>query len=212
MKTLLIVGMAGAAAMLLLPKSAPNDTGEDDGSNTLLEDANSMIDTVTQDSSSGSDANVAAFLQTLRVSEGTAGDRGYQTECGYTYFDDYSVHPAVAGWHGLPLSDAMCTAAGYGAGCVSTAAGAYQINKPTWNRISAKLGLSDFSPASQDAAAIGLIDEKGALADVRNGNFASAIGKVKRVWASLPGAGYSQGEHSLATLQAAYLNAGGALA
>jgi lysozyme len=72
--------------------------------------------------------------------------------------------------------------------------------------------LTDFSPASQDAFAVGLISDAGALNDVKAGRFDTAVGKVKGIWASLPGAGYNQPEKSLSSLRAAYLNAGGALA
>ena len=47
---------------------------------------------------------------------------------------------------------------------------------------------------------------------MRAGRFADAVAKCKKEWASLPGAGYGQRENSLATLQAAYLDAGGNLA
>jgi muramidase (phage lysozyme) len=56
-----------------------------------------------------------------------------------------------------------------------------------------------------------LIRERGALSDVQAGNFTSAIAKCAPTWASLPGAGYSQPERKLASLQAAYTQAGGTL-
>ena len=67
-------------------------------------------------------------------------------------------------------------------------------------------------PASQDAAAIELIREAGALGDVRAGRFDEAVAKVRGIWASLPGAGYAQPEKSLESLRLAFLNAGGSLA
>jgi lysozyme len=82
----------------------------------------------------------------------------------------------------------------------------------TWDRMRAKLGLPDFSPASQDAAAVGLIDDAGALNDVKAGRFETAIAKVRRIWASLPGAGYAQSERSMDMLRAAYQSAGGSFA
>lgn len=159
-------------------------------------------------------SNEQAFLQAIRKAEGTDGDRGYQTLFGYRYFDDYSDHPRSP----AQFTDSQ------GVRKWTSAAGAYQImaisplpgggstKVDTWDKISAKLGLVDFTPASQDAAALGLIDEKGALNDVRAGRFDTAIAKVRKVWASLPGAGYGQPERDLATLRTAYLNAGGQLA
>lgn len=211
-KRVVIVCFAGVAAYLLLAgESRANDTSESDNAPSIFDEiTNTAGDWIM--STPSNDGNRGAFCQMLRVSEGTAGPRGYNTQVGYTYFDDFSTHPALAGWRGLPLSAAMCAGAGLGPGCVSTAAGAYQITKPTFKRVTAKLGITDFSPAAQDAIAIELIREKGALADVDNGNFADAVNKVSKVWASLPGAGYGQHENKLATLQAAYVNAGGVLA
>lgn len=157
-------------------------------------------------------ANERAFLAAIRVGEGTSASNGYSILFGGAPFGSFDEHPAVLGWRGGRLSDAMCAGAGFGPGCVSTAAGAFQINKPTWLRVRGKLGLSDFSPASQDAAALELISEKGALADVRAGRVEIAVGKVRKVWASLPGAGYGQGEVRLASFVNNYANAGGAVA
>ena len=57
-----------------------------------------------------------------------------------------------------------------------------------------------------------LITDAGALPDVQAGRFDAAVSKVRRIWASLPGAGYDQPEQPLAALRLAYVNAGGTLA
>lgn len=158
------------------------------------------------------DNNKAAFLMALRLGEGTLGEGGYSTLMGGAQFNSYATHPALAGWRGTPLSDTMCANAGFGPGCVSTAAGAYQINKPTWNRVAGKLGLVDFTPASQDEAAWELIREKGAEADVLAGRTVAAVSKVRKIWASLPGAGYGQHEVAMASFNSAFAQAGGVLA
>jgi hypothetical protein len=67
-----------------------------------------------------------------------------------------------------------------------------------WDRPQRTLGQANFSPESQDRAAIELVDEAGALADARAGRFEQAASKERRTWASLPGAGYTQGERSMA--------------
>lgn len=157
-------------------------------------------------------ANERAFLAAIRVGEGTSASNGYSILFGGTTFGSFADHPALLGWRGVGLSNSMCAAAGFGPGCVSTAAGAFQINKPTWLRVSRKLGLTDFSPASQDAVALELISEKGALADMRAGRVETAVNKVRKVWASLPGAGYGQGEVRLAAFVNNYANAGGTVA
>jgi lysozyme len=159
--------------------------------------------------------NIAALLETIKRCEGTAGQPDPYRVC-YAYrhtIRDLRDHPAITGeWRGETLPDDMCRAAGFGAGCVSTAAGAYQIIKPTWTRLKGRLGLPDFGPASQDAAAIQLLRERGALAKIERGDLAGAIAAARKEWASLPGAGYGQGERTMAWVQARYLEAGGTLA
>lgn len=141
-------------------------------------------------------ANVRAFLDMIAFAEGTAGrgDDGYNILFGYGTFSDFADHPRVR----VPFRDTY-----------STAAGRYQILARTWDTLRNRLNLPDFSPASQDAAAVELIRERGALADVQAGRTARAIGKVAKIWASLPGAGYNQPERKLSALLNAYASAGG---
>lgn len=165
-------------------------------------------------------ANEAAFLMALRHAEGTAGPNGYRTLFGGGLFgNDFVDHPRIA----KQFTDKA------GRRLWTTAAGAYQAmaispipglpgnrlrstKLDTWDRIKKKLSLPDFTPESQDRFALELIDECGATEDVRAGRFAVAITKCRGVWASLPGAGYSQPERSLAFLERAYRSAGGDLA
>jgi muramidase (phage lysozyme) len=149
--------------------------------------------------------NRSAFLQMIAVSEGTAktGDDGYNVLVGSLpgkslLFHDYSKHPNIK----VRLSPTL----------VSTAAGRYQFIIKTWKRMATKLGLKDFSPSSQDRACLELINEAGALPDVDAGRFDSAVRKCRRIWASLPGAGYGQRENSLARLRTVFVGAGGKLA
>jgi muramidase (phage lysozyme) len=141
--------------------------------------------------------NLTAFLGMIRYSEGTSGPDGYNTLFGYGRFDSFADHPRVY----VPFGNTS-----------SSAAGAYQILAGTWDSVRAKLGLPDFSPASQDAAAVELIRQRGALADVQAGRVQTAIYKVRKVWASLPGAGYGQGERSIESLLTAYNSNGGIVA
>lgn len=142
--------------------------------------------------------NVRAFLDMIAFAEGTAGPDGYRTMFGYRLFDDFSDHPRqyfefTAG----------------GKTQKTSAAGRYQFLARTWDGLRAKLGLPDFGPESQDAGAVELIRQRGALADVQAGRLTAAIAKVAPIWASLPGAGYSQPERKLPQLLAAYNAAGG---
>src|SRR5207302_11144329 len=47
-------------------------------------------------STDAGDANAAAFLQTIRVAEGTAGPDGYRTLFGGRLFTDFADHPRQA--------------------------------------------------------------------------------------------------------------------
>lgn len=156
--------------------------------------------------------NIAAFLAMIETAEGTArgGRDPYRTCYAYRHtISSFADHPAVTGeWKGEPLD----SLGPQYKGLVSSAAGRYQIIRKTWLNCKRALDLPDFSPASQDKAAVYLIKGRGALDDVREGRFLQALDKCRAEWASLPGAGYGQPERKAADLQTAYVNAGGTLA
>ena len=159
--------------------------------------------------------NINAFLVMLQQAEGTSrASDPYRVCYGYKHtIQNFSGHPANTGeWAGEVLSDRMCSLAGFGPGCRSTAAGAYQIIKGTWNNLASKLSLPDFGPDSQDAAAIELIRRRGALEDVKAGRVASAINKCRNEWASLPGNYAAQGQRQQSDLIGWYTNNGGNVA
>ena len=147
---------------------------------------------------------VGAFLYMIRASEhvfpdDVVNDAAYRTFYGGSRFSNLADHPVNTGEKkGIKLPDAFCKAAGLKPGCVSTAAGAYQIIRPTWNRLKAEYGLPDFSPRSQDAAAIYLLVESGAYDLIVSGDIEGAIKKASKIWASLPGNTYQQSPKSLA--------------
>lgn len=141
-------------------------------------------------------ANVRAFLDMIAYAEGTSGSNGYRMLFGGRLFDSYADHPRVY----VPFRNTT-----------SSAAGRYQMLARTWDTLAARLGLLDFSPESQDAAAIELIRERGALNDVRAGRVDAAVFKVRKIWASLPGAGYNQPERNINTLASVFIRAGGQL-
>ena len=147
----------------------------------------------------------------ISAAEGT--DRApdpYRVCFGFKHtIQDLSNHPAVTGeWTGEPLD---FLGPKY-TGLVSTAAGRYQITRPTWAGIELVLRLPDFGPASQDAAATLLIKERGALNLVNTGMISAAIRLCATEWASLPGNAGGQPQHTTEQLIAWYGNAGGALA
>jgi lysozyme len=182
----------------------------------LIDRAETLFNVITEEPANvdtdTASRNVAAFLQVLQQAEGTAGQPDPYRVCyGYSHtLQSFVDHPAVTGeWGGLQLPDGMCAAAGFGPGCVSTAAGAYQLIRPTWLKVRTALRLADFSPASQDAAAVELIRRRGGLEDVRAGRFSAAVAKCRNEWASLPGNYARQGQRSLAQLADWFTNAGG---
>lgn len=151
-----------------------------------------------------------AFLKMIRRAEVGGWDDAarYRTFFGGARFDDLSDHPVATGaMRGVRLSDAMCRSAGFGPGCVSTAAGAYQFILPTWRRLRAAGGggpgsprLPDFSPASQDEAARRLVRQIGADILLMQGRLTDAISKAGGQWASLPGSRAGQPQRSMDTL------------
>jgi muramidase (phage lysozyme) len=144
----------------------------------------------------GAMSNLRAFLVMIQYAEGTYGKEAYRTLFGGQLFTGFEDHPAIA----ITRS-----------GLTSTAAGAYQILFRTWQSLKQTVRLDDFSPANQDRAAIELIRRRGALEDVLAGRLESALTKCRKEWASLPGAGYGQREHSSNTLAAVYKSAGGSI-
>lgn len=222
----LALAVAVVAAVALLAQraadsaaldSAQTDTGDGETAIDYLNPigaAERAIDSYSV-SSDMQDINTTAFLAMIASSEGTERQADPYRVCyGYSHtIRDLSDHPAVTGeWMGAKLPDSMCAGAGLKPGCVSTAAGRYQMTKPTWLMAKRALGLGDFSAASQDAAAVYLIRKRGAIDDVQAGRVADAVAKCRLEWASLPGAGYGQPERRLSTLVAAFRDAGGVLA
>ena len=145
--------------------------------------------------------NVQAFLQVLRNGEGTAGPNGYRTLFGGGLFEGFATHPNI-----------KVTRTMGGRALTSTAAGAYQFLKSTWDETARIMGLRDFSPGAQDLGAVGRIAARGALDDVKAGRFDVAIFKVAKEWASMPGSPYGQPVISLTRARGIYANAGGAFA
>jgi muramidase (phage lysozyme) len=208
MKWLLALAALAAAALLIKGQGAqaePGDPPSDDTDQetTTLDDI--MINLtpstyatadVPQDTA---DTNSKAFLDMLAYSEGTSGPSGYQTLFGGGIFQDMSDHPRQRFSFTNKLGQTLTT----------TAAGRYQFLERTWDSLQKKLNLPDFGPASQDAAALELVRQRGALVDVQAGRLEVAISKCAPIWASLPGAGYAQPERKLSTLVAQYSAAGG---
>lgn len=171
---------------------------------------NAVTDMMSTLDQSQAARNEAAFLAMIRSAEGTNSDEGYRALFGWRpgngkTFSSFESHPRQFFNYTDLAGNTIRT----------SAAGAYQITFTTFDALCRKyadFAGRGFSPAVQDAMAIMLMKERGALADIHAGRFETAVRKVRPVWASLPGAGVNQPERSLAYVTQVYLNAGGALA
>jgi lysozyme len=131
-----------------------------------------------------SNQNVKAFLALIKYTEGA----GYQTLFGgerFTSFDDHPRRAITKTLGGKPIT--------------STAAGAYQFLSRTWDECASAIGLTDFSPLSQDKAALFLIERRRALNAVLAGDWTTALERCNREWARLPGSPYGQPTKTLDT-------------
>lgn len=118
-------------------------------------------------------------------------------------FDDYSKHPNIR----IPFTNPKT-----GRGDYSTAAGAYQIIYGTYLAVSKLAGVTDFSPASQDALAVWLLKGCGALTHIVSGNFDEAVRLASKTWASLPYTDSKQAHVTITAAKTAYTQAGGVFA
>lgn len=159
-------------------------------------------------------ANLRAFLMLIRQCEGTADADGYRALFGHRpdaprLFDSFADHPRIRTYE---KRDEFIR---NGKIDYTTAAGAYQITETTWNSLVRKLGretLPDFSPESQDRAAVALIQGRHALDDVEAGRLESAIRKCGPEWASLPSSTSGQPRRSLEECVKFFRAAGGQIA
>jgi len=153
--------------------------------------------------------NLAAVLDTLAWSElGAAilagSDDGYNVFVGSTpnninTFSSYADHPMkLVSWKNRK-----------GETVYGSAAGRYQLLKRYWPAYKSLLHLPDFSPQSQDKVAIQMIKEQKAFIIFQQGKFTEGFKRISNIWASVPGAGYGQHEHELASLEQVYLRKGG---
>jgi muramidase (phage lysozyme) len=124
-----------------------------------------------------------ALLDTIASTEAP----GYNVIYGGRTFSSYADHPRIA----VPI------ASGPNVGLTSSAAGRYQFLGSSWDRQAATLGLKDFSPANQDAAAWNYAKEVykaktgGDLEAALKSGDPNKIAQVGRAlngtWTSLPG-------------------------
>ncbi len=226
---LLGVGLVAAAGMAYASRipaqvqeegAAPADFGGDletagDSFNLWTEQLMQELDTAPQAPAHASDQNRRAALHTIKVAEGTFNAGGYQALYGSTprqprTFTGFADHPRIVSRISSTDSRWTSAAGAYQWMAISPIPGGGFTRTNTWDRLKKKLNLPDFSPESQDRAALELFREYDALDDVDAGRILEAFRKVRSQWASLPGANYEgQGMRSPSFLIAQYEAAGG---
>jgi muramidase (phage lysozyme) len=116
----------------------------------------------------------AKWSRLIKAGEGTSGSNGYNTMFTGAQFSDTSKHPRqINSSNGLS----------------SDAAGAYQFLSTTWDGAKNALGLTDFSPASQEKAGKYLAQQRGLQADTvftDKASFLKELDKIAPEWASMP--------------------------
>ncbi|PCE28230.1 hypothetical protein BWP39_06870 [Paraburkholderia acidicola] len=116
--------------------------------------------------------NMQAFLKAIGDAEGADYNLKYGGVKGKVHdkysFADFSTHPG----------------AGYGG--KATPAGMYQITNGTWADIGSRIGLTDFSPDTQDLMAVEILRIINSADDIVAGNITSALLSASRRWAALP--------------------------
>lgn len=149
--------------------------------------------------------NTPLYLDLISFSEGTSTSRltkngGYDVIVtgvdGPEVFLDYSTHPFAA------RAAKLIVAPGnrFPDGLYSSASGRYQIIVGTWRAYCKRLGLSDFTPLTQDLIAIAIIKDAHALAAISNGDIPGACALLHEQWASLPGSTAGQGGKTMDAL------------
>lgn len=211
-KKIIILGLGAIAVWLAFRKARATDSYLFDITDTVNNGINTTLSTISEVAGMGgffrvrnaklakvemlNINNVKAMLAVIRKGEGTSDANGYRRIFGGQLFTSYADHPRIL----VKKS-----------GLASTAAGAYQFLASTWDETARIMGLGDFSPANQDLGALGRIAARGALDDVINGRFETAIKKMAKEWASLPFSPYGQPVQTLAAARLVYLANSGAI-
>ncbi|MYN41614.1 paar repeat-containing protein [Duganella sp. FT109W] len=118
-------------------------------------------------------ANVRAFLKAIGEAEGGGYDFKFGAVKGKKNdpwrFSDFSTHP------------------GPGKGGTTTAAGLYQITKPTWHDHGENgMGITDFTPDTQDLIAVSILRRRGVIEKIKEGDIEAGISEASVQWAALP--------------------------
>ena len=138
------------------------------------ETASSPASTTAATGVAGDGTGWSRMSKVIKTGEGTLGDKGYTTMFTGAQFSDMSKHPAQ-------INSAN--------GLSSDAAGAFQFLSTTYNPAAKALGITDFSPQSQEKVGKYLAQQRGMNTDVVHtdkASFLKALDKIAPEWASMP--------------------------
>jgi muramidase (phage lysozyme) len=126
-----------------------------------------------------------AFLNVIAIGE-DINPADYDELCGGGKFSDFSHFPQWDGWHNPKT------------GAVSHAAGRYQFEPRTFADVAARIGLTDFTPDSQDHAAWELAGEvykahtgRDLGSDLAAGQLDGVVPALQPTWPSLSAATFA---------------------
>ena len=131
-------------------------------------------DTSAVTSGTGMTDGWARWSNVIKAGEGTLGDKGYTTMFTGAQFSDFSKHPELLQRSGDLASDA---------------AGAYQFLSTTYNPAAKALGITDFTPESQEKVGKYLAQRRGLAVDTvftDKASFLKELDKIAPEWASMP--------------------------
>ncbi|MEM9542976.1 MAG: peptidoglycan DD-metalloendopeptidase family protein [Cyanobacteria bacterium P01_E01_bin.42] len=147
-------------------------------------------------------ARIRAFLDVISWAEtGSIGEASYTVIVfkGGNRIKNFSTHPFVGGGWKANQNCAFIRRAGKRV--CSSASGRYQIMDFNYRSLTKNEIIRDFTPASQDKAAIYYLQQKGVLKDIAFGNFEKAACKVGGHWASFPCNNYRQPQKKIQQLR-----------
>jgi len=159
------IDTSGKKAETPASPAAPANTGGTGATN---------VSTTAATGAPGDESGWARMSKVIKTGEGTLGDKGYTTMFTGAQFSDMSRHPAQ-------INSAN--------GLSSDAAGAFQFLSTTYNPAAKKLGITDFSPQSQEKVGKYLAQQRGMNTDIVHtdkASFLKALDKIAPEWASMP--------------------------
>lgn len=183
-------GVQPAGSVQMPPGARPSNIPDNSSELQLLNKMNTDVSAFPEERR-GNTGNVANYVPPippvdpikksyLDLINAREGSPGYNEAFNYVPFNDLSKHPNI-----------------YNKEHDTSAAGRYQINAPTWNEFAPKVGVTDFSPESQDKVAWKIAEENykvktgggdlyAALKSGDPATIATAFTKNRNRWVSLP--------------------------